>query len=97
MLNALVTIIRSMAAIKKNPYLQTLGLSLLVAFVIFVTSVFSQFSNQMYSIASQQNNEFVRVGIGLIAILVISGILWVIFTFIPPFRKAISRMFGFGN
>lgn len=78
----------------RHPRISILILSLLIATIIFVTAVLSNFSVQMFTIASEQRAPFVGIGIGLSAILIITLIVWISFYMMPDLKKAMSRMFG---
>ncbi|MGD0072474.1 MAG: hypothetical protein ABSB71_13055 [Candidatus Bathyarchaeia archaeon] len=78
----------------KHPRFRILGLSFLIAIIIFVTSVFSNLSVQMYTIATEQKNTFVGVGISFLTIFSITILVWFAFICLPPLKKAMMRMFG---
>jgi len=74
---------------RKSPPL--LKLALLIAFIIFLTAIFNQFSERMYY---SSTNWLLQIADSLIAIFAIAGAIMVFFKTIPEGRKAILRMFG---
>jgi len=78
----------------KQPRFRILGLCFLIAVIIFVTSVFSNLSVQMYTIANQQKTPFVALGISFLTIFTMTILLWLAFRGIPQLRTAMLRMFG---
>lgn len=79
---------------KLKPCIRILFLSFMIALIIFVTSIFSQFSAQMYTVASQQRNGIGLVETILIAIVVLTVLVFFLFALYPPIRNAMLKMFG---
>jgi hypothetical protein len=79
--------------ITKETY-RTFFLCLMIAFVIFVTSIFSNLSVQMYDLAQQPQYVGYAFFICIGTILAMAFVIWVGFTQVPTFKKAMIRMFG---
>ena len=78
----------------KHPRFRIVKLCILIAVIIFVTSVLSDFSVKMMSNASEQNNNLAGIGIAILAILIIAFVVGFAFYFIPELKEAMLRMFG---
>jgi hypothetical protein len=66
----------------------------MIGLIIFLTAIFSEFSVQMYNIATQQGDFVTRIAICFIAIFSMTFLIWVNFRYIPPLKKAMANIFG---
>jgi uncharacterized BrkB/YihY/UPF0761 family membrane protein len=78
----------------KHTRFRTVKLCILIAVIIFVTSVLSDLSVKMISWASAQKSDLIGLGIVILAILVIALVVGCIFYLIPETKEAMLRMFG---
>ena len=75
----------------KTESLALFKVSLVIAILIFVTAILSDFSVRMYY---GSTDPFIQVLTSLFAIIVIASVILISLLLMPDIRKAILRMFG---
>jgi len=75
----------------KNETKTLLKVSFSIAIIIFFTAVMSDFSVTMFN---SNNVWWVKSIVGLIAIVLITLLIWVLLTAIPELKKPFLLMFG---
>jgi hypothetical protein len=79
---------------QERRFLALFKVSFEIAIIIFFTAILYDFSLKMYY---SSTDPFVRIGSGLLAVIVMTLVIMFFLWVIPDTRKAVLRMFGLGE